>query len=166
MQNGNWEDFDFPDACDVLMCEIYEVLYVYGQNFDGEEGFVDHSLEMNFPGWTTIYAGHYGEIGYGMQLAVQEASKNGNMYCIFDDPLFACQELETKRFHKLQEQYKNDQDILNLKEISGDISIIASEGDNEFSQVEMISLIYKALYAKHPNGIVFNLKIEQLISVY
>lgn len=160
LQNNDWENFNFQSASYQLIGELDDVLCDYGQNDDGKEGFVTHSLDMNFPGWTTIYAGHYGERGYGMQLAIQTALENGNFYCMFEDPLSACEELETRRFHELEKQYKNNPDILNLIDIYSKLTIIDMEDDIEFSQEEMIEIIINALHAKHPNGAVFNLEVE------
>jgi hypothetical protein len=72
-------------------------------------------------------------------------------------PLDVCQELETIIFRRLNEEYEDDPDILNLKSISAHLCKIASEDDNRFSLVEKIAFIGAAIHAKHPRGVVFNL---------
>jgi hypothetical protein len=155
-QNNDWNNFNFQDACEWLCNETCDKLCIFGQL--GEELYVTGSLDENFPGWTTLYPGHYHETGYGSRLAVQKAAEEGNRYCLFNDPLSACEEIETIWFRKLEKEYENDPDILNLKDIFTDLCTIDSEEGHGFSQEEMITLINKVLHAKHPLGPLFDLK--------
>jgi len=152
-----WENFDFIEVCEWLEYEIDDILGLFGQC--DEEFYVTRNLDINFPGWTTLYPGHYHEPGYGMQLAVKKAAEEGNRYCLFQDPITACEEIETIWFRKLEKEYENDPDILNLKTICEDLSNIVLEEGHSFSQNELIAMIDRALHSKHPKGLVFELKL-------
>lgn len=154
-QNNDFVNFNLPEACEWLRNEIDDKLIAYGHC--DKELFIEQSLERNFPGCTTLYAGHYQEPEYGMYLAIQNAIKEGNPYAFFRDPLVACEELETIRFRKLQKEYEKDPDILNLKNICDNMLGIFLEEDNEYSPEEKIEIISSALHAKHPKGLVFDL---------
>jgi hypothetical protein len=152
-QDDDWENFNFPCACEHLLYKIDDVLTDYGQceEFD----FIGRSLERNFPGWGSRDLVSYPE--NKESLTIQNAYKNGSRYCFFMCPLDVCQEFETIIFRRLNEEYEDDPDILNLKDISAHLSKIAFEEDNRFSLVVKIAFIGAALHAKHPRGVVFNL---------
>jgi hypothetical protein len=49
LQDGDWNNFDYLNACELLMYEIDDVLTDYAQC--EELDFIERSLERNFPGW-------------------------------------------------------------------------------------------------------------------
>jgi hypothetical protein len=151
LETGEWENFDFSDASEWLSNTILEILDSYGQ-FD-KDFFLTCRIDGNFPGWTTLYPGHYDEQGYGMRKAVEEACKNGNLYCSFDDPIEACEDIETVRFHILDNVYKYNPEILNLKENYNNLLKIFARDDIELSQDEKIEIIKNALKVKYPEKI-------------
>jgi hypothetical protein len=146
-----WESCDFYDFSLYLMYSISNVLCDYGQV--SEETFLMHNLKEKFPDLTKEDLDNYSE--NIDELHVGE--KDGTDYFLFKDPRHAFKLIESMRFRNLKKQYENDTDILNLKEILGDLYKIVNVEGIEFSQVEKIEVIKKALQSKHPKGLVFDL---------
>jgi hypothetical protein len=116
-----------------------------------EDDFIERSLDMNFPDWDKsdeVYPKNK------KSQVLKDAFESGNMYAFFKNPISACREFETMRFHKLQEEYAGDTNIENLEIIESFLYEIAYEEDNRFSEEEMIMMIWNALHASHPRGII------------
>jgi hypothetical protein len=157
VQDDEWENFNFPCACEHLLQKICDVLTDYG--FCDENGYLERALNMNFPGWGARDLCPYPE--NKESLTIQNAYENGSRYCFFKSPLEACEEIETIFFRRLNEEYEEDPQLLYLKDLSAHLHKMAFEENNGFTLIGMIAFISAALHAKHPRGYIFNFDIQK-----
>jgi hypothetical protein len=148
-ENNYWENYDSVVMCERLIPYINFTLSIHGQC--SEKFFLRASLQNKFPHLT------FEEIdnGYECEDRMLPVDKRGNEVHQILHPLPIYKKHEIMLFHELNKNYGNDPEILNLKDISADLSKIIKCKGMGFSQEEMIAIIDKAVHSKHPGGPMF-----------
>jgi hypothetical protein len=145
-KNNNWENYNFLDMCISLHLLVINNLITYGQV--SEYIFLRASLQKKFSYLT------YDDIdnGYVREEKKLVVDDNGNEVYQILHTLPIYKKYEIMLFHELNKKYRNDPDILNLKEISDYIYKIIKCNGKDFSQQEIITIIDKGLKSKTPGG--------------
>jgi hypothetical protein len=139
------------------MYYIFNVLCEFGQCT--EETFVFRNLIEMFPDLAREDLVKYSE-------DIDEnyvGGRDGTNYFLFKDSRHAFKLIESIRFRKLQEQYAYDPDVSDLHDIISDLAKIANEDDHELSLEDKIEIVKRALNARGPKGLIFELTPEKEI---
>jgi len=145
-KNNYWEKFSFLQMCKWLYPYQMHNLMIHGQV--NEELFLRANLNIIFPHLT------YEAIDNGFESEDERLAVdiNGNEVHQILHPLPIYKKFVSMLYHELNKKYRDDSDLLNLKESSDEISKLIKSGGIGVSQPETIASIDRALNSKSPGG--------------